>query len=227
MNLTNPAPLTSDNAAVVFVDNQVGLMTGIRDYSIADLKHNIVGLAKAAKALGLPIVTTTTSSETLWGPAIPELQEALPDQTFIDRTTVNAWDDPRVEEAIRATGRSKLIFAGLSLEVCAAFPAMRAVREGFEAYIAVDASGTFNMTKRETALHRLTQAGVVIADGASLMIEILADNANEQAGAPFDWEDPAPGPRLSGVSKGLCHLFPRSRLPRRGREAGGLHQGRE
>ncbi|MCG6560704.1 isochorismatase family protein [Ruegeria sp. 1NDH52C] len=190
--LNNPDPLTRDNAAVVFVDNQVGLMTGIRDYSIADLKHNIVGLAKAAKALGLPIVTTTTSSETLWGPAIPELLEALPDQTFIDRTTVNAWDDPRVEEAIRATGRSKLIFAGLSLEVCAAFPAMRAVREGFEAYVAVDASGTFNMTKRETALHRLTQAGVVIADGASLMIEILADNANAQAGDVYsalgmDW----------------------------------------
>lgn len=181
-NLNNPEPLTRDNAAVVFIDNQVGLMTGIRDYSIADLKHNVVGLAKAAKALGLPIVTTTTSSQTLWGPAIPELQEALPDHTFIDRTTVNAWDDSRVEAAIRATGRSKLIFAGLSLEVCAAFPAMRAVREGFEAYIAVDASGTFNMTKRETAMMRLTQAGVVVADGASLMIEILADNASDQAG---------------------------------------------
>jgi nicotinamidase-related amidase len=132
----------------VLVDNQVGLMTGVRDYPIAELKHNIVGLAKAAKALRLPIVTTTTSSETLWGPAIPELTDALPDQVFIDRTTVNAWDDPRVEDAIRATGRTKLIFAGLSLEVCAAFPAMRAVREGFDAYVAVDASGTFNMTKR-------------------------------------------------------------------------------
>ncbi len=177
----NPEPLTADNAAVVFVDNQVGLMTGIRDYSIADLKHNIVGLAKASRALGLPIVTTTTSSETLWGPAIPELQEALPGQSFIDRTTVNAWDDPRVEEAIRATGRNKLIFAGLSLEVCAAFPAMRAVREGFEAYVAVDACGTFDLTKRETGIVRLNQSGVVTVDAASLMIEILKDNASPKA----------------------------------------------
>ncbi|WOJ96959.1 isochorismatase family protein [Congregibacter brevis] len=188
----NPSPLTPDNAALILVDHQVGLMTGIRDYSIAELKHNVVGLAKAASALGLPIVTTTTSTESLWGPAFPELQEALPDQVFIDRTTVNAWDDPRVEEAIRATGRSKLIFAGVSLEVCAAFPAMRAVREGFEAYVAVDASGTFDQTKRTTGMQRLIQSGVVVADGASLMVEVLADNASENAGEVYgalgmDW----------------------------------------
>jgi len=156
-------------------------MTGIRDYSPAELKHNVVGLAKAAKILGLPIVTTTTSTDTLWGPAFPELVAALPDQEFIDRTTVNAWDDPRVEASIRQTGRKKLIFAGVSLEVCAAFPAMRAVQEGFDAYVAVDASGTFNNTKRETGLNRLTQSGVVVADAASLMVEILADNAAEEA----------------------------------------------
>ena len=191
-SILNPSPLTTDNAALVLVDHQVGLMTGIRDYSIAELKHNVVGLAKAASALGLPIVTTTTSADSLWGPAFPELQEALPDQAFIDRTTVNAWDDPRVEEAIRATGRSKLIFAGVSLEVCAAFPAMRAVREGFEAYVAVDASGTFDQTKRATGMQRLIQSGVVVADGASLMVEVLADNASENAGEVYgalgmDW----------------------------------------
>ncbi len=181
VNFNNPEPLRVDNTAVVFVDNQVGLMTGIRDHSIAELKHNIVGLAKAARALDLPIVTTTTSSETLWGPAIPELQAALPGQSFIDRTTVNAWDDPRVEAAIRATGRGKLIFAGLSLEVCAAFPAMRAVREGFDAYVAVDASGTFNTTKRESGIMRLAQSGVVVADTSSLIVEILGDNASPKA----------------------------------------------
>ncbi|RKQ95125.1 isochorismatase family protein [Maricaulis maris] len=188
-HILNPEPLTAENAALVLVDHQVGLMTGVRDYSVAELKHNVVGLAKAAKALGLPIITTTTSADTLWGPAFPELTAALPDQDFIDRTTVNAWDDPRVEAAIRASGRKKLIFAGVSLEVCAAFPAMRAVREGFEAYVAVDASGTFNMTKRETGLMRLVQSGVVVADGASLMVEILADNAASQAGHVYQGLD--------------------------------------
>ncbi|MEO1493147.1 MAG: isochorismatase family protein [Pseudomonadota bacterium] len=179
--VNNPEPLSQDNAALILVDHQVGLMTGIRDYSIAELKQNVVGLAKAARVLDLPIVTTTTSAATLWGPAFPELTSALPGQTFIDRTSVNAWDDPRVAEAIRATGRSKLIFAGVSLEVCAAFPAMRAVREGFEAYVAVDASGTFNQTKRETGIIRLAQSGVIVSDGASLMVEILADNARPEA----------------------------------------------
>lgn len=177
----NPEPLNSDNAALVLVDHQVGLMTGVRDYSIAELKHNVVSMAKAARALGIPIVTTTTSAESLWGPAFPELQVALPGQEFIDRTTVNAWDDPRVEAAIRETGRKKLIFAGVSLEVCAAFPAIRAVREGFEAYVAVDASGTFNITKRETGMMRLIQSGVVIADASSLIVEILGDNASPRA----------------------------------------------
>ena len=188
----NPEPLTQDNAALVLVDHQVGLITGIRDYSVAELKHNVVGLARAAKALGLPIVTTTTSADTLWGPAFPELVAALPGQPFIDRTTVNAWDDPRVAAAIEATGRKKLIFAGVSLEVCAAFPAMRAVREGYDAYVAADASGTFNPTKRETGILRLLQSGVVVADGSSLMVEILGDNARPVAGEVYgaldmDW----------------------------------------
>ncbi len=188
----NPEPLTQDNAALVLVDHQVGLITGVRDYSVAELKHNVVGLARAAEALGLPIVTTTTSADTLWGPAFPELVAALPGQEFIDRTTVNAWDDPRVAAAIEATGCTKLIFAGVSLEVCAAFPAMRAVREGYEAYVAVDASGTFNPTKRETGILRLLQSGVVVADSSSLMVEILGDNARPVAGEVYgalgmDW----------------------------------------
>ena len=107
-------PLTSDNAALVLVDHQVGLMTGVRDMSISELKHNVIGLAKAAKALKLPIVVTTTARDSMWGPTFPELVEALPDVQIIDRGSVNAFDDERTAAAIEATGRKKLIFAGLS-----------------------------------------------------------------------------------------------------------------
>jgi nicotinamidase-related amidase len=120
-NQTNPyEPLTSENAALVLVDHQVGLMTGVRDYSTGELKHNVVALAKAAKSLKLPIIVTTTARDSMWGPTFPELVEALPGIEIIDRSSVNAFDDARVARSIEGTGRKKLIFAGISLEVCAA-----------------------------------------------------------------------------------------------------------
>jgi hypothetical protein len=122
-------PLTSENAALILVDHQVGLMTGVRDYSTGELKHNVIALAKAAKALKLPIVVTTTARDSMWGPTFPELVEALPGIQIIDRSTVNAWDDPKVAAAIEATGRKKLIIAGISLEVC-----VRILRQAVQAF---------------------------------------------------------------------------------------------
>jgi nicotinamidase-related amidase len=181
-NQTNPYdPLTSDNAALVLVDHQVGLMTGVRDYSTGELKHNVVALAKAAKALKLPIVVTTTARDTMWGPTFPELVEALPGAEIIDRSSVNAFDDVRVAHSIEATGRKKLIFAGISLEVCAALPAITAVSKGLDAYVAVDASGTFSETKRQVGILRMLQAGVILSDYATLMVEILKDNRRPEA----------------------------------------------
>ena len=193
--MSNPTrayePLTSQNAALILVDHQVGLITGVRDYSTGELKHNVVALAKAARALKLPIVATTTARDSLWGPTFPELVEALPGVPIIDRSSVNAFDDATVARAIAATGRKKLIFAGVSLEVCAAFPAITAIGKGFDAYVAVDASGTFSETKRQTGLLRMLQAGVILSDYASLMVEILADNARPEAGAVYGAMDMA------------------------------------
>jgi nicotinamidase-related amidase len=185
MSVRSYEPLTADNAALILVDHQIGLMTGVRDYSTGELKHNVVALAKAAKALSLPIVVTTTARDSMWGPTFPELVDALPGIEIIDRSTVNAYDDARVARAIEATGRSKLIFAGISLEVCAAFPAMTAVARGLDAYVAVDASGTFSETKRQAGLLRMLQAGVVLSDYATLMVEILKDNGRPEAGAVY------------------------------------------
>jgi nicotinamidase-related amidase len=192
----NPAhpyePLTSGNSALVLVDHQIGLMSGVRDYSIAELKHNVVGLAKASKALKLPIVATTTARDSMWGPTIPELVEALSGVQIMDRSSVNVFDDQRVARAIEATGRRKLIFAGLSLEVCAAFPAITAVSKGLDAYVAVDACGTFSETKRQAGLLRMMQAGVILSDYATLMVEVLKDNGRPEASAVYgamdmDW----------------------------------------
>jgi nicotinamidase-related amidase len=187
--MTNQArfyePLTAQNAALVLIDHQVGLMTGVRDISTGELKHNVVGLARAAKLHNLPIIVTTTARDSMWGPTFPELVEALPGIEIIDRATVNAFDDARVSRAIEATGRKKLIFAGVSLEICAAFPAITAIGKGLDAYVAVDACGTFSQTKREVGLLRMLQAGVITTDYASLMVEILKDNSRPDAGAIY------------------------------------------
>src|SRR6201997_935702 len=179
-------PLTSDNAALVLVDHQVGLLTGVRDIPVAELKNNVVSLAKAMRILKLPIIVTTTSRDSMWGPTFPELVQALPEVDIIDRASVNAWDDPKVSKAIEATGRKKLIFAGVSLEVCAAFPAITAIGRGYEAYVAVDACGTFSQTKHEAGLLRMQQAGVILSDYATLAIEILKDNGRQGGGAVYE-----------------------------------------
>ena len=93
--------LTSQNAALVLVDHQVGLMTGVRYYSTGELKHNVVALAKAAKALKLPIVVTTTARDSMWGPTIPELVEALPGIQIIDRSPVMPGMIPRWPQRLR------------------------------------------------------------------------------------------------------------------------------
>ncbi|MEW1698979.1 isochorismatase family protein [Streptomyces sp. NPDC093249] len=179
-------PVTRENAAVILVDHQVGLLSGVRDIPVAELKHNVAALARAATALGIPLVVTTTAADSMWGPTAPELVEALPaGQKIIDRSSVNAWHDDRVREAIEATGRRKLIFAGVSLEVCAALPAYAATAAGYDAYVAVDASGTFSRTKREAGLARMQQAGVILSDYATLVVEALGDNTAPESGAVY------------------------------------------
>jgi nicotinamidase-related amidase len=175
-------PLTRDNAALLLVDHQIGLFTGVRDIDVATLKHNVAALAKAAQVLDIPTVVTTTMADGMWGPLVPELAQVLPaDQEVIDRSTVNAWNDTRVRQAVAATGRKKLIIAGISIEVCLAFPAISAIAAGYDAYAAIDASGTFSETKRTAGLLRMQQAGVVVTDYATTMVEILADNADPKA----------------------------------------------
>ncbi|MFD7904759.1 isochorismatase family protein [Kitasatospora sp. NPDC057904] len=179
--------LTADNATLLLVDHQIGLLAAVRDYTVAELKHNVVALARAARVLGVPIVVTTTAAESLWGPLAPELAAALPPELeVIDRSTVNAWDDPRVRAAVEATGRKKLIVAGVSTEVCLTLPALSATGAGYDVYGVVDASGTFNDTKRTTGILRMQQAGVIAVDYASVAVEMLADNASPLAPALYE-----------------------------------------
>jgi nicotinamidase-related amidase len=177
--------ITRKNTAVVLIDHQVGLLTGVRDITTQELEHNVVHLAKAAKVLGIPVVATNAATN-FWGPTLPALVEALDGQDILTRTIINSWDDPRFVKKIEATGRKCLIIAGVSMPVCAALPAIAAVAAGYESYLAVDACASFTDAGREASMFRLSQAGVKLGDYASLMCELLADNADPLAPAVYE-----------------------------------------
>jgi nicotinamidase-related amidase len=172
----NRTPFTRDNTAVLLIDHQVGLFTGVRDMTVADLKHNVVALAKAATALGLPIVAATTARKKMFGPTIPELLAVLGDIEVLDRSSVNAWHDAEFVRRVTATGRDHLVIAGLSFEVCASLPAISATDDGFQTLVALDACGTFSLDKREAGRSRLVARGIEIADYVTCMVEIMGDN---------------------------------------------------
>jgi nicotinamidase-related amidase len=176
--MTNPTydRLTRDNAVLLLVDHQVGLVAGSRFPEPQDLRKNVVGLARASKILRVPIVATTTMSDGMFGPIFPELADILKDQEIVDRTKVNPFDEPKITSSIKKTGRSKVIVAGVNTAVCTSFPAISAVNAGYGAYAAIDASGAFDATELQTAMIRMTQAGVIVSDYNAIVVEMLANN---------------------------------------------------
>src|SRR5579863_3512786 len=154
-----PERLTRDNALLLLVDHQIGLYTGVRDIDVLQLKHNVVGLTRAMLAMKVPVIVTTTT-EKMWGRIIPELAEVLPNVKGIERTSVNAWDEKRIVDAVKATGRKNLIVTGISTDVCLALPAIAALADGFQSYAVIDASGGFGQTQVDMGILRMQQAGV-------------------------------------------------------------------
>jgi nicotinamidase-related amidase len=206
--------LTRNNALLLLVDHQVGLYTGVRDIDTLTLKHNIVGLTRALLALKVPVVATTTS-ENMWGPLIPELAEVLHGVQKIERTSVNAWDEKRLVDAVKATGRKKLIVTGISTDVCLALPAIAALADGFQSYAVIDASGGFSQTQVDMGVMRMQQAGVVPVTYSTVAVELLADNAAPEAEAVYA----ALGMPFSALVFGLRQYYSQASL-NTGKKAG-------
>ena len=175
--------ITRNNSAICLIDHQLGLLVGVHDITVAELKHNVVALAKAAKILGIPTIVSTTAKDVLWGPTFPELVAALDTKKhpIIDRMTMNAWDDPHFVKAVEATGRTHLLFAGVTLQVCAALPAYSALAAGYKSYVVIDASGVLSATNRQVGIARIQQAGVIPVDYFSIVCEVMATNADPLA----------------------------------------------
>ncbi len=176
--------LTPDNAVLLLVDFQPGLIYGVRDIDAMHLLGNLLSLTRGAKGLGVPIVATTVTGGP-FGSVIPELAAELPGDSVIVRSTVSAWDEPRVVEAVRGTGRSHLVIAGTSTDVCLAFPALGALADGYNVYAVIDASGTWSSSLQNVTLARLTQAGVIPTNTSAVLVDMLRDNASPMAGTVY------------------------------------------
>ena len=167
--------LTAENSAILLIDHQVNLLLGVQTMDHLNLLHNIVMLAQTGKKLNIPTLITTSGAEGPNGILFPEIKKIFPDHEVIDRTIINAWNDKNFVKAVEATGRKNLIIASISTDVCLAFPAISAVRDGYNVHAVLDASGTWNSLKEQAAISRMAQAGVIMNTWATVAAEIGRD----------------------------------------------------
>src|SRR5580704_18191743 len=168
--------ITPQNAAFVLIDYQPSQFATVRSMDPDLLRENIVSTVKTVKAFGLPIVHSTVNvASGQQQPTVPELAELLEDTPPLDRTSVNSWEDTDFVAAVRATGRRKLIFCALWTEVCMAFAALDALREGYDVYPVVDAIGGTSPEAHRAGLERVVQAGGHPVTWVALACELQRD----------------------------------------------------
>ena len=175
--------LDKNNAAVLLVDHQTGLLSLVRDIDPDKFKNNVLALAAAAKYFNLPAILTTSFEQGPNGPLVPELKEMFPDAPYIARPgQINAWDNADFVQAVKATGKKQLIIAGVVTEVCVAFPALSALEEDFDVFVITDASGTFNPLTRDAAWERMSNAGAQLMSWFGAACELHRDWRNDIEG---------------------------------------------
>lgn len=168
--------LTPQNSAFIIIDYQPVQVNSIASMDRQLLINNIVGASKAAVAYGLPIVHSTVNVQTgLNKPPIPQLRKALKGIPTYDRTTINSWEDVEFRKAVEATGRKKLIMTALWTEACLTFPALDALKEGYEVYVVADAVGGTSVAAHDMALRRVEQAGAKMISVVQLFCELQRD----------------------------------------------------
>lgn len=175
--------LDKDQAVVLLVDHQAGLLSLVRDIDPDRFKNNVLALGDLAKYFNLPTILTTSFEDGPNGPLVPELKAQFPDAPFIPRPgQINAWDNDDFVKAVKATGRKQLIIAGVVTEVCVAFPALSALNEGFDVFVVTDASGTFNELTRQSAWSRMEAEGAQLMTWFGVACELHRDWRNDVEG---------------------------------------------
>jgi nicotinamidase-related amidase len=172
--------ITPENAAFLFIDYQPAQLATVRSMDPALLLKNAVSTVRTIKTFGVPVVHSTVNVASGQGPTLPELAGLLADDKPLDRTTVNSWEDLEFVQAVHAAGRRKLIICALWTEVCMAFTALDALREGYEVYPVVDAIAGTSPEAHRAGLDRVIQAGAQLISWVSLACELQRDWARQE-----------------------------------------------
>jgi len=170
--------LTPQNSAVIFIDHQPQMAFGVTSIDRQLLRSNVIALARSAKLFKVPTIVTAVESTSFSGYVWPELLHVLPGQP-VERTSMNSWDDKGFVEAVRKTGRKKLVIAALWTEVCLSMPALEAMDAGYEVYMVTDASGGTSKEAHDMAILRLVQAGAVPVTWQQVLLEYQRDWARK------------------------------------------------
>src|SRR5690349_12176340 len=152
------ALLTPENCAVLLIDHQPSQLANVNSHEPTMVINNVTALAKTARAYRIPTILTTINAKRA-GEIFKQVQAVFPDQKPIDRTSINSWEDRRVVEAVKSTGRKKLVIAALWSEMCLVQPAIHAMGEGYDVYVVTDASGGVSPEAHDMAIRRLVAAG--------------------------------------------------------------------
>ncbi|MEU7019273.1 hydrolase [Streptomyces sp. NPDC046203] len=176
----SPDLLTPGNAMMLFVDHQPQMFFGAGSGDRGAVINATVGLAKAAKVFDVPVVLSTVAAESFSGPILPQLRAVFPDHEIVDRTSMNAWEDTALVDAVKATGRTKIVLSGLWTEVCLVLPALSALNQGYEVYVVADASAGVSPAAHEHAMHRMTAAGAVPVTWLQTLLELQRDWARTE-----------------------------------------------
>lgn len=175
--------LNKDDAVVLMVDHQSGLISLVQDYTPNEFKNNVLALADVAKFFNLPTVLTTSFEDGPNGPIVPELKAAFPEAAYIPRPgQINAWDNEDFVAAVEKTGRRQIVLAGVVTDVCVAFVALSALEEGYQVFVVTDASGTFDHGVRTAALMRMQAAGAEMMNWFAVACELHRDWRNDIEG---------------------------------------------
>ncbi|MBW7674133.1 hydrolase [Chryseobacterium chendengshani] len=174
--------LRPEDSIVVLIDHQPYQFTNLNSHEPTMIVNNVTGLAKAAKIFNVPTILTTVIEER-GGNIIKQLQDVYPDQKPINRTFINTWEDPKVTDIVKESGRKQLIIAGLWTEICVAMPAIQALGEGYDVFVVTDASGSTTSEAHDMAVRRMVQVGIVPINWLAVIAEWQRDWARmETAG---------------------------------------------